>query len=278
MQPISRTRIACTLLLCTISSVVFTAATLAPQQIKPLDSTVGLAPTAALKEAATQDPRPSIAQQPIRSTLSSPRPPAAYRVRTPTPQFAVVSQQPREQSTEDRLNVPLLSLRVPTQQPGGGGTLAVRAFRLRTLNWQTGIWWPNPAQLAGLGLTDEQKARIDKTLESYNQNIASNAEQLEKEETQFAQLLEADPIDRGALLTQLDRVIQARGEMERTNAAMTLEMREYLTHAQWMQLPRPSLALNYFNKWLKGTPNLTIQVPAGGPGARGGARGGRGQQ
>ena len=117
--------------------------------------------------------------------------------------------------------------------------------------------------LEGLGLTDEQKARLERTVEAYRQTIDSNSERLEKEETQFARLLEADPIDRGAFLTQLDRVIQARAEVERTNAAITLEMRDYLTHAQWMQL----------------RPGQTLKLYGGEAfGARGGARGGRGQQ
>jgi hypothetical protein len=80
-------------------------------------------------------------------------------------------------------------------------------------------------------------------------------------------------MDRGAILTQLDRVIQARGEMERTNAAMTLEMREYLTHAQWMKLQTSPSWFTRDGGYLL-TPTKTIQGPAG-PGTRGGQRGGQ---
>jgi TonB family protein len=59
---------------------------------------------------------------------------------------------------------------------------------------------------------------------------------LEKEESQLASLLDKESIDRSAVSGQITRVIQARGEMERVNSTMTLEMREHLTRAQWTQL------------------------------------------
>ena len=40
----------------------------------------------------------------------------------------------------------------------------------------------------------------------------------------------------GLGLKVIERVIQARGELERTNSKMTLEMRQNLTRAQWLQL------------------------------------------
>jgi Spy/CpxP family protein refolding chaperone len=58
----------------------------------------------------------------------------------------------------------------------------------------------------------------------------------QEQEAQLSKLLDADSIDRGAVFTQINRVIQARGEMERVNATMTLEMREQLTRGQWTQL------------------------------------------
>jgi uncharacterized membrane protein len=281
MQSISRTRVACTVVLCAISSVVFAAATLAPQQIHPVDSNdskVALA-SSAVPAAAPQDPIPS-AQRPTRSSLLNPPPAAASKAPTVArTQSAAVSQNPREQTSEE-VKVPLLSVNVLPQQgvvpPDNDSFLTTRKVRLQhTLGAEIG--WPNTWLLAGLGLTDEQKARIEKTLEAHRQNIDSTRERLDKEETQFAQLLAADPMDRGAILTQLDRVIQARGEMERTNAAMTLEMREYLTHAQWLKLQTSPSWFTRDGGYIL-TPTITIQGPAGGPGTRGGQRGDRGQQ
>src|SRR5205814_6600131 len=82
----------------------------------------------------------------------------------------------------------------------------------------------------------DQKTKIERAYENHRQKIMSDTELLDKEEAQLAKLLDADPIDRNAVLAQTDRVVQARGDMERENSAMTLEMRETLTRVQWTQL------------------------------------------
>ena len=134
-----------------------------------------------------------------------------------------------------------------------------------------GAWWTNAALAARIGLTDDQKAKLQRAFENHRQSLASNSETLSKEEAQLAKLLDAETIDRNAVLAQIDRVAQARSELERTNAAMTLEMREALTRAQWMQVPQLPVGANL---WLRG-PNGTVwlEPPAG---IRGG--GGRGQR
>jgi Spy/CpxP family protein refolding chaperone len=139
------------------------------------------------------------------------------------------------------------------------------AFRLAI----GGAWWTNAELAARLGLTDDQKTKLQRAFDNHRQSLTANTEQLNKEESQLAVLLQAETIDRNAVLAEIDRVVQARGELERTNAAMTLEMREALTRAQWVQVPQPSLGLS-----LRG-PNGTVwlEPPVG---IRGG--GGRGQR
>ena len=138
----------------------------------------------------------------------------------------------------------------------------------------SGAWWSNTALVARLGLSDDQKARIEKSFENHRLNLESSKTLLEKEEAQLARLLEAEPLDRNASLAQIYRVVNARGEMERTNAAMMLEMREHLTRAQWTQLQAQS------NATMRITPP-GARGPADAPATRGGAngtRGGRGQE
>jgi Spy/CpxP family protein refolding chaperone len=106
----------------------------------------------------------------------------------------------------------------------------------------SGAWWANATLANRLGLTDDQKAKILKTFENHRLTLESNKASLEKEEAQLARLLDAETIDRNAALTQIYRVAGARAEMERTNATMTLEMREHLTRAQWTQLQAQSNA------------------------------------
>jgi Spy/CpxP family protein refolding chaperone len=147
----------------------------------------------------------------------------------------------------------------------------------------SGAWWTNTALVERLGLTDDQKAKIERAFENHRQNIVSSTGLLEKEEAQLNRLLEAETIDRNAVLTQIDRVVQARGEVERANSAMTLEMREHLTRAQWLQLPRTTGAVRF--SWYspgarggRGTAPAPVPTPAqpGTGGRRGG--GGRGPQ
>jgi heavy-metal resistance protein len=105
-----------------------------------------------------------------------------------------------------------------------------------TVNVVSGSWWTNPTLVARLGLTEDQKAKIGKSFENHRLTLEANKTALEKEEAQLARLLGAESVDRNAALAQIYRVVTARGEMERTNATMTLEMREHLTLAQWTQL------------------------------------------
>jgi len=97
-------------------------------------------------------------------------------------------------------------------------------------------WWTDTALMTRLGLSDVQKARIENIFQTHRQDLMTSKDALEREEVQLSKLLAADTIDRPSVLTQINKVIQARSDMERANATMTLEMREQLTPAQWTQL------------------------------------------
>src|SRR5262245_17089390 len=190
-------------------------------------------------------------------------------------------QNPAEQDEERRrlrLLIDEYNLRLQGFQARGqtDGLNAARAVVIQ----QPGAWWTNTALVERLGLTEEQKAKIERTFENHRQNIVSATAQLEKEELTLNRLLEAETIDRNAILSQIDRVVQARGEVERTNSAMTLEMREHLTRDQWMQLPRTSTGTGVFygvrGGGGRGGAPAPTPVPPGGLGG-GGRRGGRGQ-
>jgi len=127
-----------------------------------------------------------------------------------------------------------------------------------------------------LGLTDDQKSKIEKAFENRRQNLSDESTQLDKQEAQLAALLAADPVDHNAVLSQIDRVAQARADLERANSAMTLEMREVLTAAQWQQLQSQP-------RWLEGGVGIRLYNPSilapGGNGQRNsGQRSGQRQQ
>jgi Spy/CpxP family protein refolding chaperone len=99
-----------------------------------------------------------------------------------------------------------------------------------------GAWWANEAIRTRLAVTDDQKLKLEQAFERNRQSLTTTKDALEREESQLARLLDVDQVDRGAVTSQIYKVVQARGEMERVNSLMTLEMREVLTRAQWTQL------------------------------------------
>jgi len=142
-------------------------------------------------------------------------------------------------------------------------TTTISTSRGLLVSPNSGAWWTNAALLTRLGLTDDQKLRIERAFENHRQNLTSSKDALEKEEAQLGKLLDAEPLDRGGVTTQIYKVVQARGEMEKVNALMTLEMREVLTRAQWLQLQ------------VQQSVNVTVDQ-TGGFGQRGGRGGGLG--
>jgi len=88
-----------------------------------------------------------------------------------------------------------------------------------------------------LGLSEDQKKRIDAIVERSAQVLARNRADLEREEATLARMMEAETLEPSKVVSaQIDRVVRARGELEKTNSRVTLEIREILTHAQWLQL------------------------------------------
>ena len=165
---------------------------------------------------------------------------------------------------------------IPLMASLNGGQLSAR--RVTRLDGATSAWWTNTALLTRLGISDDQKLRIERTFEAHKQNLTTSKDQLEKEESQLDKLLAADSLDRGGITTQINRVVQARGEMERINSLMTLEMREVLTKAQWTQLQaqsNPNGAVYALRTPLRlSVAPPPAPAPPAAPGLRGGARGG----
>jgi Spy/CpxP family protein refolding chaperone len=137
----------------------------------------------------------------------------------------------------------------------------LRVVRIQTAG---GAWWMNTALMQLLGITDEQKAKIERTFENHRQAIVLSTAALEKEEAQLARLLDAETVDQNAVYTQIDRVVQARGEMERINSVMTLEMRQHLTRAQWEQLSRTNITTGAAGRGAR----TVVPVPPPVPGQR----------
>jgi periplasmic protein CpxP/Spy len=75
--------------------------------------------------------------------------------------------------------------------------------------------------------------------ENFDQNrikLIDLSAALQKEGAILEPLLAADHPDEAKILAQIDRVAQARAELEKANARMLLGIRKILTAEQWRQL------------------------------------------
>jgi len=124
-------------------------------------------------------------------------------------------------------------------QGRGGGPALLNGAPVNT------AWWTNAPLVARLGLTDDQKKKIEATFEQHRQMLVQNKTDLEREEAVLNRMLEAETLEPSkTILAQTEKVILARAEMERTNSKMTLEMRQTLSRAQWIQLQAQPTAAN----------------------------------
>jgi Spy/CpxP family protein refolding chaperone len=87
-----------------------------------------------------------------------------------------------------------------------------------------------------LGLTTDQQKRIDVIFQQSRLKLIDLSAGLQKEEAFLEPLLEGDGPDQSQVLAQIDRVAQARAELEKANARMLLGFRGVLTLEQWRKL------------------------------------------
>jgi periplasmic protein CpxP/Spy len=113
-----------------------------------------------------------------------------------------------------------------------------------------GRWWNNPELVQKLGLTADQQKKMEAIFQQNRPSLMDLSASLHKEETSMEPLLAADQPDEGKILAQIDRVAQARAELEKANARMLLGLRRVLTPDQWktLQAEEPHMHYPHFNQ------------------------------
>jgi periplasmic protein CpxP/Spy len=99
-----------------------------------------------------------------------------------------------------------------------------------------GRWWDNPEVAQKLGLAADQQKQMDDIFQQSRLRLIDQHAAVEKEEARLEPLISADSPDEGQILAQIDRVAQARAELEKANARMLLGVRRVLTPDQWKKL------------------------------------------
>jgi periplasmic protein CpxP/Spy len=134
-----------------------------------------------------------------------------------------------------------------------------RAFHLGP----RGRWWNNPEFAQKLGLTADQQKKMEAVFEQSRPTLMDMSGNVRKEEMAMEPLLGVDQPDESKILAQIDRVAQARAELEKANARMLLGLRRVLTPDQWKTLqadePKGEFGHHHFGQM--------PPPPNGGPGS-----------
>ncbi len=99
-----------------------------------------------------------------------------------------------------------------------------------------GRWWNNPEMVEQLKLTDDQRKTFDGILLQHRTTLIDLRGNLEKAELTLEPLISDDQPNENAILAQIDKVAQARAELEKANARYLLAIRSKLTPDQWKQV------------------------------------------
>jgi Spy/CpxP family protein refolding chaperone len=96
-----------------------------------------------------------------------------------------------------------------------------------------GRWWNDQNAIEKFKLTEVQRKSMDDTYQQHRLTLVDLHATLEKAELAMEPLMKDDQPDEGKILAQIDRIAQARAELEKANARMLLGIRKELTPEQW---------------------------------------------
>lgn len=99
-----------------------------------------------------------------------------------------------------------------------------------------GRWWNNPKIIDRLKLTDDQRKEFDSILLEHREKLVDLRANVEKAELEMEPLVRSDQPNESQILAQIDKVAQARAELEKANARYLLAIRSKLTPEQWKQV------------------------------------------
>ena len=131
------------------------------------------------------------------------------------------------------------------QGPGGGpGAMGGPGFgghrppMERALGSQgnQGRWWNNPKMVDELKLTDEQRKSMDAIFYKHREKLVDLRGTVQKAELEMEPLMRDDQPNEAKILAQIDKVAQARAELEKANARFLMDLRNKLTPEQWKQV------------------------------------------
>lgn len=119
---------------------------------------------------------------------------------------------------------------------GGPGFGMHRPPIERALGLHGGRWWNNPTMIDQLKLTEDQRKAMDQILLDHQKDLIDRRATVEKAELDLEPLMQDDQPNEAKVLAQIDKVAQARADLEKANARFLLAIRAKLSADQWKQL------------------------------------------
>jgi Spy/CpxP family protein refolding chaperone len=107
---------------------------------------------------------------------------------------------------------------------------------IASLQVAQGTWWNNMDTATRLGLTKDQQKKMDDIFQQFRLKLIDLNAALSREELIMDPLMSAEKLDDVKILAQIDRIAQARAELEKANSRMLLGIRESLTMEQWTKI------------------------------------------
>ncbi len=127
---------------------------------------------------------------------------------------------------------------VPPVAPHGSMKPLPPMGRQRTMA-PGGRWWLDPATAERIGLTEDQRAKLAEIYHANRLRLIDVNASLQKEQLIMEPMMEADRPDQAQVLAQIDKIAQARAELEKANARMLFGFRGVLSQEQWKKLQQP---------------------------------------
>ena len=99
-----------------------------------------------------------------------------------------------------------------------------------------GMWWKSPTIVQKLALTPDQTKKMDDIFQAARIQLIDLKANVEKQNVLLEPMLSANPPDTVKTLAQIDKIAQARADLEKADAKMLLGIRGVLTPDQWTKL------------------------------------------
>ncbi len=117
---------------------------------------------------------------------------------------------------------------ISTHGPGGGFGPAV--------GMPMGNWWKNSDVIQQLQLTDAQRQQLEKAFVQHRLRLVDERAAVEKNEIKLQELMDMDQPPESQVMSQVDQLQAARGQLEKEFTSMTLDFRRIISPEQWRKL------------------------------------------